>query len=71
MKDLKEVNRMQELQAEVAKEKDIAVDTLRRLLAKVEEYSEYERPRGLHDDMLNILKDEYAHQSAKSQSSKS
>ena len=68
MKDLKEVNRMLELQAEVAKEREISVDTLRRLLAKVEEYSEYERPRGLQDDMLNILKDEFAQQLSSPQS---
>ena len=33
-------------------------DTLRRMLAKVEEYSESHRAHGLPDDLLNILKDD-------------
>ena len=56
--DLDELNRLRELQEEVAVEKGIRVDTLRRLLAKVEEYSESHRAHGLPDDLLNILKDD-------------
>jgi hypothetical protein len=56
--DLDELNRLRELQEEVAAEKGIRVDTLRRLLAKVEEYSESHRAHGLPDDLLNILKDD-------------
>lgn len=56
--DLKELNRLRELEEEVAREKTINADTLRRMLAKVEEYSESHRAHGLPDDLLNILKDD-------------
>ena len=62
MKDWKEVNQLRDLQEEVAAEKGIRADTLRRLLAKVEEYSERHRAHGLPDDMLNILKDDMEHE---------
>jgi len=58
MSDWKETNRLRELQEEVASEKGIRADTLRRLLAKVEEYSESHRAFGLPDNLLNILKDD-------------
>ena len=58
MKDWKEVNQLRDLQEEVAAEKGICADTLRRLLAKVEEYSERHRAHGLPDDLLNILRDD-------------
>ncbi len=58
MIDLKEAGRLQELQEEVASEKGISVNILRRMLAKVEEYSESHRAQGLPDDLLNILKDD-------------
>jgi DNA sulfur modification protein DndC len=58
MSDLKEVNKLRELQEEVAAEKHISADTLRRLLNKVDEYSESHRTVGLPDDLLNILKDD-------------
>jgi DNA sulfur modification protein DndC len=61
MSDWKETNRLREIQEEVATEKDIRGDTLRRLLAKVEEYSESHRAFGLPDDLLNILKDDLEH----------
>jgi DNA sulfur modification protein DndC len=57
--DLKELNRLRELEEEVATEKTINADTLRRMLAKVEEYSESHRAHGLPDDLLNILKDDF------------
>jgi DNA sulfur modification protein DndC len=60
--DLSELNRQRELQEEVAAEKGISADTLRRLLAKVEEYSESHRAFGLPDDLLNILKDDFENQ---------
>ncbi len=64
--DLKELNKLREMEEEVAREKNISTDTLRRLLAKVEEYSESHRAHGLPDDLLNILKDDIeAHSSAK------
>ena len=58
MSDWKETNRLRELQEEIASEKGIRADTLRRLLAKVDEYSESHRAVGLPDDLLNILKDD-------------
>lgn len=58
MSDWKENNRLRELQEEVAFERGIRADTLRRLLAKVDEYSESHRAMGLPDDLLNILKDD-------------
>lgn len=58
MSDSKEANWLRELQEEVAREKEVSPDTLRRLLAKVEEYSESHRAFGLPDDLLNILADE-------------
>jgi DNA sulfur modification protein DndC len=62
--DLKELNRLRELEEEVAQEKGINADTLRRMIAKVEEYSESHRAHGLPDDLLNILKDDLESQSA-------
>jgi DNA sulfur modification protein DndC len=56
--NLTELNRLRELEDEVAKELGVHADTLRRLLAKVEEYSESHRAHGLPDDLLNILKDD-------------
>jgi DNA sulfur modification protein DndC len=58
--DLKEINRLRQMEEEVAGEKKINADTLRRMLAKVEEYSESHRAHGLPDDLLNILKDDLA-----------
>ena len=60
MSDSNQPNRLRELQEEVAREKSISPDTLRRLLAKVEEYSESHRPFGLPDDLLTILTDDLA-----------
>lgn len=62
--DLKELNRLRELEEEVAREKTINADTLRRMIARVEEYSESHRAHGLPDDLLNILKDDMEAQSA-------
>ena len=56
--DLNELNRLREMEEEVAREKGIDAETLRRMLAKVEEYSESHRALGLPDDLLNILKDD-------------
>lgn len=62
--DLKELNHLRKLEEDVAREKGINADTLRRMLAKVEEYSESHRAHGLPDDLLNILKDDAEAQSA-------
>lgn len=64
MSDWKETNRLRELQDEVAAEKGIRADTLRRLLNKVDEFSESHRAFGLPDDLLNILKDDLEHDAA-------
>ena len=63
--DLKELNRLREMEEKVAGEKNVNADTLRRMLAKVEEYSESHRAHGLPDDLLNILKDDLAEQTGK------
>ena len=62
--NLRELNRLRELEEEVAREKAIDPDTLRRMVAKVEEYSESHRAHGLPDDLLNILKDDLEAQTA-------
>ena len=62
--DLHELNRLCEMEAEVAREKGIDVEILRRLLAKVEAYSESHRAHGLPDDLPNILKDDLENQTA-------
>lgn len=56
--DLKELSKLRVLENQVAKDKGINADILRRMLAKVEEYSESHRAQGLPDDLLNILKDD-------------
>jgi len=60
--DLSELSRLREMEDEIAAEKGINVETLRRMVAKVEEYSESHRAMGLPDDLLNILKDELERQ---------
>jgi hypothetical protein len=56
--NLTELNRLRELEEEVARELGVRSDALRRMLAKVEEYSESHRAHGLPDGLLNILKDD-------------
>jgi DNA sulfur modification protein DndC len=56
--DLNELSLLREMEEEVAKELGVRGDALRRMLAKVEEYSESHRAHGLPDDLLNILKDD-------------
>jgi DNA sulfur modification protein DndC len=60
--DLNELNRLREIEEAVAREKGIDVETLRRMVAKVEEYSESHRAHGLPDDLLHILKDDLENQ---------
>jgi DNA sulfur modification protein DndC len=61
--DLKQLNSLRKIEEEVAAEVGVRVDTLARMLAKVEEYSESRRAQGLPDDLLNILKDDIEMQS--------
>ena len=56
--DIKELNSLREMEEQVAKELGIRADTLRRMLAVVEGYSESHRAHGLQDDLLNALKDD-------------
>jgi hypothetical protein len=56
--DLNQLNSLRKIEEDVAKELDIRADALDRMLAKVEEYSESHKARGLQDDLLNILKDD-------------
>ena len=49
------------LEEQVADEKGIRAETLRRMLAKVDEFSESHRAVGLPDDLLAILKDDLEH----------
>ncbi len=56
--NLNELNRTRQLEEKIAQQYGLRVDTLRRLLAKVEEYSESHRAVGLPDDLLNILRDD-------------
>jgi DNA sulfur modification protein DndC len=67
--NLTELNRLREMEDEVAKELDVRAETLRRLLAKVEEYSESHRAHGLPDDLLNILKDDLRKSAAQKETS--
>jgi hypothetical protein len=53
------VNRLRELQEQIAAEKGIRADTLRRLLGKVDEYSDSHRAFGLPGELLAILKDDF------------
>ncbi len=61
--DLSELSRLREIENKVAAEKGINVETLRRMVAKVEEYSESHRAHGLPGDLLNILKDDLENES--------
>lgn len=56
--DLSQYNQLRKIEEEIASANGVRVDTLSRMLAKVEEYSESHRAHGLPDDLLNILKDD-------------
>ena len=56
--DPKEFNRLREMQEEVSREKGVSADALRRMLGKVEEYSESHRAMGLPDDLLTSSNDD-------------
>lgn len=66
--DLKELSRLRELEEQIAAEKGVDVDTLRRMVAKVEEYSEMDRARGLGDELLSILRDDMDKEPSKKKS---
>ena len=56
-------NHLTEIEKIIAKEKNISLGTLRRLIAKVEEYGESHRAVGLSDELLQILQDDLRQQS--------
>jgi DNA sulfur modification protein DndC len=58
MNDLRETARMRRLEAEVASEKGLSPQTLQRLVAKVEEYSESHKAVGLQAELTRILNDD-------------
>ena len=58
MNDLKEMDKLRVLEEQVCDEKHLSHETLRRLVSKVEEYSESHRRFGLPDELVRILNDE-------------
>jgi DNA sulfur modification protein DndC len=63
--DLNEISSLRKIEEEISQELGVRADTLGRMLAKVEEYSESHRAHGLPDDLLNILKDDLCNDSQK------
>jgi DNA sulfur modification protein DndC len=62
MSEWKDTNKLRKLQEEIATEKGIRTDTLRRLLDTVDGFSESHKTFGLPDDLLSILKDDLEHE---------
>ncbi|WP_415880860.1 hypothetical protein [Methylomonas sp. TEB] len=58
MPDRKDEAELREIEERVATEKEISIETLRRLVSKVEEYGESHRAVGLPDELLQILQDD-------------
>jgi DNA sulfur modification protein DndC len=58
MPDQKDENRLRVIESEVAAERGISAETLRRLVSKVDEYGESHRAQGLPEELLQILQDE-------------
>ena len=58
MSGSKEPDWLRELEEEVAREKGVSAETLRRLLAAVDQHNEGNHPFGLSDDLLRILQDD-------------
>jgi DNA sulfur modification protein DndC len=54
----KDDDQLRIIEQEIVAEKGISLDTLRRLIAKVDEYGESHRAVGLADDLLHILQDD-------------
>lgn len=54
----KDETELREIEERVATEKEISIETLRRLVSKVEEYGESHRAVGLPDELLQILQDD-------------
>lgn len=58
MHDLRNTARLRKLEVEVASEKGLSAETLQRLVAKVEEFSENNRAHGLPAELKRILQDD-------------
>jgi DNA sulfur modification protein DndC len=58
MNDVRKTARLRRIEAEVADEKNLTTETLQRLVAKVEEYSEMQRAHGLQTELQRILQDD-------------
>lgn len=56
--DLRNTARLRKLEAEVADEKGLSAETLQRLVAKIEEFSENNRAHGLPAELKRILEDD-------------
>lgn len=58
MPDGRDEAELRDIEQRVADEKEISLETLRRLISKVEEYGESHRAVGLPDELLQILQDD-------------
>ena len=58
MPDSRDESELKDIEQRVADEKGISLETLQRLIAKVEEYGESHRAVGLPDELLQILQDD-------------
>jgi DNA sulfur modification protein DndC len=58
MNDLRQTARLRRLEAEVANEKGLNPETLQRLVAKVDQFSEMQRAHGLQTELQRILQDD-------------
>ncbi len=56
--DIEHIDQLRALEEKVCAEKGVSHEGLRRLLGKVEDYSESHRAMGLPDELMRILKDE-------------
>jgi DNA sulfur modification protein DndC len=62
MNEVKGQDWLRELEEQVAREKNVSVETLRRLLVKVEDDSEGHRASDLPDELLKILEEDLERQ---------
>lgn len=64
MPDSRDEAELRNIEQRVANDKDISLETLRRLIAKVDEYGESHRAHGLPDELLQILQDDLRNRQA-------
>lgn len=57
---MEKAERISQIEDDVATDRGVNVTTLRRLAAKVAEYNNHRRARGLKDELLNILVDDHS-----------